>query len=54
MKAFFKAVSAAALVGTMAPAFLFAANRMTLDQVHTAMFVSTVVWFISAALWMED
>jgi hypothetical protein len=46
-------VSLVALAGTITPAVLFVVDRMALAQVRSTMLVATVVWFASAALWME-
>ena len=47
-------VSLLALAGTIAPAVLFFLDRMDLGMVHTTMLLATVVWFVSAPLWMEQ
>lgn len=46
-------VSFLALAGTIVPAILFVADRVTLDQTKLWMLVATVVWFGSAPLWMD-
>ncbi len=47
-----KLISWISLVALIAPAILFLAGRMELDQVKLIMLVSTVVWFVTAAMWM--
>jgi hypothetical protein len=39
-----------ALAGTIVPALMFMADRLTLDAVKLWMLVSTVVWFATAPL----
>ena len=46
-------VSLLALAATIVPAVLFMTDRMALAQVHHAMLLATVAWFVSAAVWME-
>jgi hypothetical protein len=46
-------VSVAALGGTILPAVLFIADRVTLPSVHTWMLVSTIIWFVTAPLWID-
>jgi hypothetical protein len=46
-------VSGAALGGTILPAVLFMADRATLPSVHWWMLISTIVWFVSAPLWID-
>lgn len=46
-------ISWVCLVVLIAPSILFLAGKMTsLDQVKTIMTVATVLWFVSAPLWM--
>jgi hypothetical protein len=47
-----KLISWISLIALIAPAILFMAGRMELDQVKSIMLISTVVWFVSAAMWM--
>ena len=53
MKKIAQIVSVIALVGTLAPALSFFNDKMDLPTVKTWMIVATVLWFISATLWME-
>lgn len=40
------------LVLLIAPSVLFLAGTMTLDTAKTVMLIATVLWFVSASLWM--
>jgi hypothetical protein len=53
MIAIARMLSWTALGGTILPALLFWAGRITLDQTKAWMFVATVVWFATAPLWMD-
>lgn len=48
-----RVVSWVALAGTIAPAILFFAGSVTLDQTQAWMLVASVVWFATAPLWMK-
>jgi nitrate/nitrite transporter NarK len=45
-------VSWLSLVALVAPSLMFLAGKMELDRVKTIMLFATIVWFISASLWM--
>jgi nitrate/nitrite transporter NarK len=45
-------VSWLSLVALVAPSIIFLAGKMELDRVKTIMLIATIVWFISASLWM--
>ena len=45
-------VSLLALVGTMVPSILFFYGMMGLDRMKLWMLVATVVWFVTATMWM--
>jgi hypothetical protein len=47
-----KLISWISLIALIVPAILFLAGRMELDQVKLIMLISTVVWFVTAAMWM--
>ena len=47
-----KLISWISLIALIAPAILFLGGRMELDQVKLVMLISTVVWFVTAAMWM--
>jgi hypothetical protein len=50
-----KIISWISLVVLTAPALLYLAGRISsLDQVKMIMSVSTVVWFVSAPVWMGN
>ena len=42
-----------ALAGSIVPAILFFNGQITLDQTKLWMLVSTVLWFVTAPLWMD-
>jgi hypothetical protein len=45
-------VSMIALVATVAPAFVYFAGRITMEQMKMAMDVAMIVWFVATPLWM--
>lgn len=47
-------VSWVALIGTILPAVLFFADRVTLDQTKLWMLIATIVWFVAAPFWMRE
>lgn len=53
MKRIAALISGLALAAAIAPALLFFFDKMTLDAVKLWMLVATVVWFVTAPLWME-
>jgi hypothetical protein len=53
MKRLAQIASALALLGILVVAGLFFVDRMALEQLKTTMWIVTVVWFASAAYWME-
>ena len=54
MKTIAVAASAIALAGTIVPAGWFMAGRMELDAMKLWMLVSTVVWFVTAPVWLKQ
>lgn len=52
MRIVLQILSWAAIVATILPSILFLAGRVTLDQSKWALLVATVVWFVTAPLWM--
>ena len=48
-----KLVGLAALAGTIIPPVAFLFGAMSLDLVKGIMFVSTILWFVAAPLWMK-
>ena len=53
MKKIAQFVSVVALVGTVAPSVLFFYDSIDLPTVKTWMIPATLLWFLSATLWME-
>ena len=49
-----KVISWMSLVAVIAPAILFMAGRMELEQVKLIMLISTVTWFAAAAILMRE
>lgn len=47
-----KLISWISLVAVIAPSVLFLAGRMELDQVKSIMLIATVIWFVTATMWM--
>lgn len=47
-----KLISWISLVALIVPVVLFLIGRMELDQVKLIMLISTVVWFVTASMWM--
>jgi hypothetical protein len=48
-----KIISGLALLGTIAPPFLYFGGRLDLDPVKSWMLAATAVWFAATPLWME-
>lgn len=48
-----KLVGLAALAGTILPPVAFLFGAMPLDLVKGIMFVSTILWFVAAPMWMK-
>jgi hypothetical protein len=46
-------VGLAALAGTILPPVAFLFGAMSLDLVKGIMFISTILWFVAAPLWMK-
>ena len=53
MKTVLKLVSLIGLLATIVPSFLVFADIITLDTNKLLMIVGTLLWFISAPLWMD-
>jgi len=53
MKTLLKLVSLIGLLATIVPSFLVFADIITLDTNKLLMIVGTLLWFISAPLWMN-
>ena len=52
MRIILQIISWLSLVALIGPSILFLAGSMELDKVKTFMIGATVVWFVSASLWM--
>ena len=52
MRTLAKCVSAAALVGTIAPSLLLFAGVVSLEQMTWWMLVATLAWFGATPVWM--
>ncbi len=52
MRSILQIVSLLALIALTLPSVLFLAGRLELDTVKWLMLLATIVWFITAALWM--
>jgi hypothetical protein len=53
MKRFAQILSVLALVGTLLPACLFFADRLSLSVAQNFMLGAVVLWFLATPLWME-
>lgn len=53
MEKIIKFISFIALALNLIPAFLVFQEIITPDQCKTLMFIGTVVWFITAPMWMN-
>jgi len=47
-----KIISLLVLIALIAPSCMYFMGRMSLDQVKNIMLVSTIVWFVTASVWM--
>lgn len=54
LKTIARPVSWLSLVVLILPSILFLVGRLELDTVKWTMLLATVVWFVSASLWMWD
>ena len=45
-------ISWCSLILLTVPSLLFLTGRMELSQVKNLMFAATIIWFVSASLWM--
>jgi len=53
MKLIAQIVSGIALLGTIAPPVLFFNDRLDLAGTQRWMLVGTILWFVTAPIWME-
>ena len=54
LKIIARPISWLSLVVLILPSFLFLIGRVEIDSVNWIMLSATIVWFISASLWMWD
>jgi len=47
-----KIISLLALIVLILPSLMYLAGRITLEQTKAIMLIATVVWFVSAGIWM--
>jgi hypothetical protein len=47
-----KIISLLVLVALTVPPCMYFMNKMSLDQVKNVMLISTIVWFVTASVWM--
>jgi hypothetical protein len=53
LKLIAKIISIVALVALIIPSCLYFVGKMNLDHVKNIMFISTIVWFVTASIWMS-
>ncbi len=52
MRSILQIISLLALIALTLPSVLFLAGRLELNMVKWLMILATIVWFVTAALWM--
>ena len=52
MRSILQIISLLALIALTLPSVLFLAGRLELNMVKWLMLLATIVWFVTAALWM--
>ncbi len=52
MRSILQIISLLALIALTLPSVMFLAGRLKLDMVKWLMLLATIVWFVTAALWM--
>ena len=52
MRSILQIISLLALIALTLPSVLFLAGRLELDMVKWLMILATIVWFVTASLWM--
>ncbi len=52
MKQIAKYIALVSLLVLITPSVLYLAGKMTLDQTKWIMLLATIVWFVTATLWM--
>jgi hypothetical protein len=52
MRSILQIISLLALIALTLPSVLFLAGQLELDMVKWLMLLATIVWFVTASLWM--
>ncbi len=52
MRSILQIISVLALIALTLPSVLFLAGRLELNMVKWVMLLATIVWFVTASLWM--
>ena len=52
MRSILQIISLLALIALTLPSVLFLTGRLELDMVKWLMILATIVWFVTASLWM--
>ena len=52
MRSILQIISLLALIALTVPSVLFLAGRLELNMVKWLMLLATIVWFVTASLWM--
>ncbi|MBC8470026.1 MAG: hypothetical protein H8D56_11195 [Planctomycetes bacterium] len=52
MRSILQIISLLSLIALTLPSVLFLAGRLELDMVKWIMILATIVWFVTASLWM--
>lgn len=52
MRSILQIISLLALIALTLPSVLFLAGRLELNMVKWVMLLATIVWFVTASLWM--
>jgi len=52
MRSILQIISLLALIALTLPSILFLAGRLELNMVKWLMLLATIVWFVTASLWM--
>jgi hypothetical protein len=47
-----KIISLLVLIALTVPSCLYFTDKMSLDQVKNVMLIATIVWFVTASVWM--
>ncbi|MHC4640481.1 MAG: hypothetical protein ACYS32_02475 [Planctomycetota bacterium] len=52
MRSILKIISLLALIALTLPSVIFLADKLELDRVKWLMLLATIVWFVTATVWM--